>query len=124
MPLADRRADFLMRHDKDVQLTLNYLRHATIPEYRHMFHFVDYDDFINNPQKEINKIYAFLEIEKYNHKFNNIKDLSGISEDSLTGIKNLHTIRPNLQKVSRKPEEVFLPETIKRYSGLEFWRNI
>ena len=89
-----------------------------------MFHFVDYDDLINNPKKEINKIYDFLEIKKYNHEFRNIKDISGISEDSITGIKNLHTIRPNLQKVSKRPEDVFLPETIKRYSGLEFWRNI
>jgi sulfotransferase len=123
-PLADRRADFLMRHDKDVSLSLKFMKHALISEYRHLFHFVDYDDFINNPQKEINKIYEYLEIEKYNHEFENIKDSSGISEDSLTRIKNLHTIRPTIEKKSRKPEDVFLPETIKRYSNLEFWKNI
>ena len=123
-PLADRRADFLMRHDKDVQLSLNYLRHATMPKYRHMFHFVDYDDLINNPETEINKIYGFLEIPIFNHKFKNIKDLSGISENSITGIKNLHKIRPKLEKKSRKPEDVFEPETIQRYSNLEFWREI
>ena len=123
-PLADRRADFLMRDDKDVSLSLNFMKHALIPEYRHLFHFVDYDDFINNPQKEINKIYEYLEIKKYNHEFENIKDISGISEDSLTRIKHLHTIRPTVQKISRRPEDVFLPETIRRYSGLEFWREI
>ena len=123
-PLADRRADFLMRDDKDVSLSLNFMKHALIPEYRHLFHFVDYDDFINNPQKEINKIYEYLEIKKYNHEFENIKDVSGISEDSLTRIKNLHTIRSTIEKKSRKPEDVFLPETIRRYSGLEFWREI
>jgi hypothetical protein len=122
--LADRRAEFLMRNDKDVSLSLNFMRHAAIPEYRHLFHFVEYDDFTNDPKKEIDKIYDFLEIKKYNHEFENIKDVSGISEDSLVGIKNLHTIRPTVQKVSRKPEDVFLPETIARYSGLEFWRNI
>jgi sulfotransferase len=124
LPLADRRAEFLMRNDKDVSLSLNFMRHALIPEYRHIFHFVDYDNFTNNPEKEIDKIYDFLEIPQYNHKFENIKDVSGISEDSLVGIKNLHTIRPTVQKLSRKPEDVFLPETIKRYSGLEFWREI
>lgn len=123
-PLADRRAEFLMRNDKDVSLSLNFMRYAAIPEYRHLFHFVEYDDFVNDPKKEIDKIYDFLEIKKYNHEFENIKDVSGISEDSVVGIKNLHTIRPTVQKVSRKPEDVFLPETIKRYSGLEFWRNI
>ena len=123
-PLSDRRAEFLMRHDKDVSLSLNFMKNALISEYRHLFHFVDYDDFINNPQKEINKIYEYLEIEKYNHEFENIKDISGISEDSLTRIKHLHTIRPTVQKISRRPEDVFLPETIRRYSGLEFWREI
>ena len=100
------------------------MKHALVPEYRHLFHFVDYDDFVNNPQEEINKIYEYLAIEKYNHEFENIKDISGISEDSLTRIKHLHTIRPTVQKISRRPENVFLPETIRRYSGLEFWRNI
>ena len=124
LPLADRRADFLMRHDKDIALSLNFMKHALIPEYRHIFHFVDYDDLINNPEQEINKIYEYLEIPKYNHKFKNIKDVSGISEKSLTGIKNLHKIRPKLEKKSRKPEDVLQPETIQRYSGLEFWRGI
>ena len=123
-PLADRRADFLMRHDKDVALSLKFMKHALIPEYRHLFHFIDYDDFINDPEGEINNIYAFLEIENYNHEFKNVKDVSGISENSLTGIKHLHTIRLTIQKISRRPEDVFLPETIKRYSGLEFWRAI
>ena len=123
LPLADRRADFLMRHDKDIALSLNFMKHALIPEYRHIFHFVDYDDLINNPEKEINKIYDFLAIPQYNHKFDNIEDRSGISENSLTGIKNLHKVRPKLEKKSRKPEDVLMPETIQRYSGLEFWRG-
>jgi sulfotransferase len=123
-PLADLRADFLMRHDRDVALSLRFMKHALVPEYRHLFHFVDYDDFVNNPEEEINKIYDYLEIPKYNHEFENIVDSSGISENSLTGIKNLHKIRPKVQKVSKRPQDVFLPETINRYSGLEFWREL
>jgi hypothetical protein len=123
-PMADRRADLLMRQDKDIYACLHNMKHALIPEYRNIFHFVDYDDFVKDPKKEIEKIYAFLEIENYTHEFENVKDVSGISENSLTGIKHLHTIRPTIQKTSRRPEDVFLPETIRRYSGLEFWRNI
>ena len=123
-PMADRRADWLMRHNNDITMCINNMKHATNPLYRKMFHFVEYEDIINNPKTEVEKIYDFLEIEKYNHEFENIKDVSGISEESVVGIKNLHTIRPTVQKVSRKPEEVFLPQTIARYSGLEFWRNI
>jgi hypothetical protein len=123
-PMADRRADFLMRHDRDVSLSIKFMKQMVMAGHRDLFHFVDYDDFIKDPQKEINKIYAFLEIEKYNHEFENVKDVSHISDDSLTGIKHLHTIRPAIQKISRRPEDVFLPETIEKYSGLEFWRNL
>ena len=122
-PLADLRADFLMRHDKDVALSLKFMKHALVPEYRHIFHFVDYDNLTTNPEKEINKIYEYLEIPQYNHEYQNIEDSSGISENSLTGIKNLHKIRPKLEKKSRKAEDVFLPETIQRYSNLEFWKQ-
>lgn len=123
-PLADRRADFLMRHDKDISLCLDFMKPALTPQFRHMFHFVEYDDFINDPEKEINNIYEYLEIPHFNHTFQNIFDKTDISPDSLTGIKDLHKIRPTISKVSRRPEDVLLPQTITKYSGLEFWRNI
>jgi hypothetical protein len=100
------------------------MKHATLPQFRHLFHFVEYDDLTTNPEQEINKIYDFLEIPKYNHKYQNIVDSSGISRESLTGIKDLHTIRPQVQKLSKRPQDVLLPETIKKYSGLEFWREL
>ena len=123
-PMADRRADWLMRFDKDIPLCLESLKYSLVPEFRHVFHFIDYDDLITNPQQEVEKLYEFLEIEKYNHEFQNIVDPTGISENSFTGIKNLHKVRPKIKKISKKAEDIFLPETIKRYSGMEFWKGI
>lgn len=122
-PMADRRANWLMRHTGDNPIALQFMKAAKNPDYRHIFHFVDYDDLTTNPEQEINKIYDFLEIEKYNHKFENIEDPTGISKKSFTGINNLHKIRPKLEKKSRKPEDVLMPETIQRYSNLEFWKQ-
>jgi sulfotransferase len=122
-PMADRRADWLMKFGNDITRCLNNMKHALNPEYRHMFHFVDYDDLTTNPEREINKIYEYLEIPQYNHEYQNIEDSSGISENSLTGIKNLHKVRPKLEKKSRKPEDVLQPQTIARYSNLEFWKQ-
>jgi sulfotransferase len=123
-PMADRRADWLMKFGNDITRCLNNMKHAMNPEYRHLFHFVEYDDLTTNPEQEINKIYDFLEIPKYNHEYQNITDSSGISRESLTGIKDLHTIRPQVQKLSKRPQDVLLPETLRRYSGLEFWREL
>jgi sulfotransferase len=123
-PMADRRAEWLMRHNNDITICINNMKHALNPAYRKMFHFVEYEDITSNPKREVEKIYDFLEIPRYNHVYENIIDITGIPEESLTGIKNLHTIRPNIEKKSRNPQNVLLPETIRRYSGMEFWRNI
>ena len=36
------------------------------------FLFIQYDEFINNPQKTLNDIYTFCDIEPFEHDFNNI----------------------------------------------------
>lgn len=123
--LADRRAEWLMRHDKDIQICLNGMKLALNPQLSHMFLFVEYDDLVANPERQIKRIYEFLEIDEYKHEYQNIVDPAGISEDSpVTGIKYLHKIRPKIEKKSRPVEEVLSPLTVRRYSGLEFWRDI
>jgi sulfotransferase len=58
---------------------------------------VDYDDFTNNPQKEVERIYEFLNIPQYSHNYKKIKQLSvndiKYSDDFLG--KNLHSINSN-----------------------------
>jgi len=44
--------------------------------------------------------------------------------ESLTGIYNLHKVQPTLERRSVEPQTVFLPETVQRYSNLEFWREL
>lgn len=122
---ADRRANWLMRHDKDIPICLDGMKLALNPELRHIFLFVEYEDLISEPEKQIQRIYEFLEIEQFEHEYQNIVDPSGISEESpVTGIKYLHRIRPKIEKKSKNPEDVLSPDTIRRYSGLEFWRNL
>lgn len=123
--LADRRADWLMRHDKDIQICLNGMKLALNPQLSHMFLFVEYDNLVANPEQQIKRIYDFLEIKGFDHEYQNIVDPTGISEDSpVTGIKYLHKVRPKIEKKSRPVEEVLSPLTVRRYSGLEFWRDI
>lgn len=123
--LADRRAEWLMRYDKDIQICLNGMKLACNPELRNMFLFVEYDELVTNPEGQITKIYDFLEIEKFEHEYQNIVDMSNISENSpITGIRHLHKVRPKIEKKSLNPESVLSQEVIERYSGLEFWRSI
>ena len=123
--LADRRAEWLMRHDKDITICLNGMKLALNPDLRDMFLFVEYDDLVSDAEAQIKRIYEFLEIESFDHEYQNIVDPTEISEDSpVTNIKHLHRVRPKIEKKSVKPEEVLSENTIRRYSGLEFWRSI
>lgn len=121
-PMADRRADFMMMPDKDISSYLYGMGFAKQPEFRHMFHFIEYDNLVSNPTKVLNDLYNYLEIERFDHIFEDLK--SEISPENSVGIYNLHTIHPNLEKKSVDPRSIFSEDTIRRYSGLEFWRDL
>ena len=123
--LADRRAEWLMRYDKDIQICLNGMKLALNPDLRDMFLFIEYNDLASDPEAQVERIYEFLDIPEFEHEYQNIVDPTEISEDSpLTGIKYLHKVRPKIEKKSVNPETVLSKETINRYSGMEFWRSI
>lgn len=121
-PLADRRADFLMQPNNDIYNSINWMANIWNSELKSIMHIVDYNDFVAKPQKTLDALYDFLEVPKFKHSFNNIEDKLRISPESITGIYNLHKVHPELKKMSIDPTKVLLPETIQRYSGLEFWK--
>jgi sulfotransferase len=122
IPMADRRADFMMMPDKDIASSLYGMGFAKRPEFRHMFHFIEYNDLIANPTKVLNNLYDYLEIEKFDHIFDGLE--SNIPRENSIGIYDLHTIHPKLEKKSVDPRSIFSEATIRRYSGLEFWRDL
>ena len=122
LPIPDRRAEFLMMPNQDIQTHLFGMRQAANPNHRHIFHFVEYNDIVSNPEATMNGIYDFLEIDRFEHDFNNLK--SQEKPDSSTGMYNLHTVRSVVERKSVDPTTIFSPEIIQRYSNMEFWRNL
>jgi sulfotransferase len=61
------------------------------------FLYLWYDDLVNNPGQTINKVYDFCGWEKFNHQFDNIKNLTP-ERDDLLGLLGLHDIRPKLKR--------------------------
>lgn len=122
LPIPDRRAEFLMMPNQDIATHLYGMRQALNPQYRHIFHFVEYEDIVSKPEETINGIYDFLEIDRFKHDFNNLK--SQEKPESSTGMYNLHTVRPVVEKRSVNPAEIFSPEIIRKYSNMEFWRDL
>jgi sulfotransferase len=61
------------------------------------FLFIQYDDFISDPQKTLDDIYTFCNIKPYNHNFNNITPKYHQNDD-VYFLKNLHKIRSTISK--------------------------
>ncbi len=77
-------------------------------------HFVRFEDLTSNPQNELDKIYNFFKIKKYQHNFQNIEQLTQ-EDDTVHGIFGDHTIRKEVKPV---------PETYNEYLGQQLSQNI
>jgi hypothetical protein len=88
------------------------------------FCFVDYDDFLLNPQKEMDKICKFLDIESFNFDFNNI-DTEVVSEkdEEAWGIPNLHKISPKLGKQNNQNSKDVLGYQYDNFDPPKFWKG-
>ena len=91
------------------------------------FLFVDYNDLVKDPQKELNEIYEFLGEEPFEHTFENLSN--NHREDDITtyGLGDMHEVHSELKKVSTDPSEILPDSIIELYnsnkSNLEFWNT-
>lgn len=61
------------------------------------FLYIWYDDLVDNPKQVIENIYDFCGWEKFEHRFNNIENLTP-ERDDLLGLFGLHDVRPELNR--------------------------
>ena len=78
-------------------------------------HLVCYNNLIQNPEQELQKIYEFLNLKPHHHDFNDILNSCAEDKDDAWGIENLHQIRKKLQKTSPSPEEIIGEENVNLY---------
>jgi sulfotransferase len=88
---------------------------SALEKNRDYIHMVEYNDLVNNPNETISRIYKFLDIEYFEHNFDNIENTCKEEKDLAWGIENLHVIRNKLQKTSTPPEEVLGKELTEYY---------
>jgi sulfotransferase len=120
--LNDVRCDWLMHQNGEIDKSL--LAIATLLKNPKNCHIVWYENLIKDPQKCLTDIYEFLEIENFQHSFNNIKQLDKHNDMKAFGIKDLHTIKSSIQASKTKPDLVLSNYSKERYgSVLDFIFN-
>jgi hypothetical protein len=86
------------------------------------FIIINYLNLIDNPKKQINKIYKFLKIKFFKHTFKNIDQFSvnNVKYDDSILNNPLHTIRTDKINLNKYNIKDYLPEhIIEQYSNLD-----
>ena len=86
------------------------------------FLIVEYEDLLNNPKHELERIHKFLDLNPFSYDFNNI-DGSTVAEDdeNLHHYKGLHDIKPKLERQHNQLSREVLGNHYKEFCQPEFW---
>lgn len=79
---------------------------------------VNYDDFISNPQDQIQKIESFLNLPKFNYDYENIVNSNSNNDLEAYGFTNLHKIRQTVSKISADPKDILGDVLYNRFVDL------
>jgi sulfotransferase len=108
----------LMNKEGAIAKELEGIKNALKSENKHMCHFLKYDELVNDTENQINKIYDFLEIPRFNHNFKTLNQfkVNGMSYDDKVVGNRMHTIRQEIKKETN-PYRAMIPESITRAYG-------
>ena len=67
--------------------------------------FIKYEDLTRNPQKEMDRVYNYLEVEPYQHDFDNVKQITK-EDDEVYGVFGDHIIRQKIEFINPDYKEV------------------
>ena len=117
----DNRCQYLMSDEGIVEQALWAQSQAFIKnDTRHLL-MVEYDDLVNSPDETMRKIYDFLEMDYYDHNFKNVENNHRENDDQWY-LKDMHYVRKEVKKTSKKPEDVLSPYILNKYKKLEYWK--
>jgi len=112
----EEKLGMIMNKDGAVAKDLEAIKNAF--NYPDICHFVKYDDLVAQPEQEIRKVYQFMELPYFNHKFENLQqvEVNGMKYDDTIVGKNMHNIRSVVRKVNN-PYIDKIPERIRQKYG-------
>ena len=87
--------------------------------YPDICHYVKYDDMVTNPEQEFRKIYQFLDEPYFNHRFNNVDQVSvnGLSYNDKVVGNNMHKLFDGPVRKVYNPYIERIPESIRKLYG-------
>lgn len=120
----DGRCRVLMNPGGMVGSSANIILDACVRGWRKQLHFVEYENLTEKPKETLSQLYAFLELESFEHDFANIQP-SVIENDVPYGWGDLHTIRPELKPQPSQWQDYIPTNVAMQYTAdAKFWRGL
>ena len=116
------QCDFLMR--SDLQIVQEYTAIHNLYKNDNAL-LITYQQLVDHPKETIDKVYGFLGIDQYKHKFSNLTQLkiNSVSyEDKVVG-NNLHYVKSKISKTDYTIKEYLPLSVINKYGNLDFWKK-
>ena len=100
------------------------LRDALAAGHDKYVHLVEYDDLVNSPQETLNRVYDFLELDRFEHDFTSVSNTRQERDAEVHGFKDMHHVRKIVGKTSIEPKDILSEEILANCKGAEFWRDL
>ena len=117
----EKKLSMIMNNKGAVAKDLEAIKNAF--NYPDICHFVKYDDLVAQPEQEFKKIYQFLNEPYFNHRFNNLDQVSvnGLSYDDKIVGNNMHKLFDGPVRKVYNPYIEKIPERIRqKYEHIRF----
>lgn len=118
----DNRADYLMSPQGIIGQSYHALSEALCKGNHKYLLLVEYDDLVSQSQKELNRIYDFLELPRFTHTFENVKPKFD-ENDEVYKLEHMHTVRNKVEKIHRDNTKFLSEYVMNKYKNMEFWKK-
>lgn len=93
---VEGRCHFWLRHDQPLGIAYGRIVDAMARGFKDRLHFVHFERFTAQPMTELAAIYAFLGEPHFAHDVRHVEQVTS-EDDSVYGMGDLHTIRPQIE---------------------------
>ena len=83
---------------------------------------IEFDNLTRYPESVMKEVYKFLDIEYFEHDFNNVTQTT-YEDDRFHGMIGLHNINQVVKPVTSNAKSILGDALFKKYNGGEFWRT-
>lgn len=118
----NNRCDYLMSSQGIIGQSLYALSQAFSKGYKKNILLIEYNDLVNYPQRELDRIYDFLNLSRYSHDFENVIPKSN-ENDNVYKLENMHNVRSKVEKIHRDNSKYLSEYVMNKYNHMEFWHN-